>query len=94
MSAVYMRKKPPTPSAVLTLRVPADLDRRLARQARRRRRTRSQIARAILESALQNAETDDTAVEARRQSLLASERPSEREAFEFIAATADLKGWR
>ncbi len=36
----------------------------------------------------------DPAREARRQSLLVSGRASERDALEFIDATADAKGWR
>jgi hypothetical protein len=85
--------RPKTDSAVLTIRVPATLDRRLSREARRRRTTRSEVARKLLESALGNGEPD-LAAEARRQSDLASERRSEREALDFIAAAADLSGWR
>jgi mRNA interferase MazF len=41
--------RPKTDSTVLTIRVPVSLDRRLAREARRRRLTRSEVARAILD---------------------------------------------
>jgi predicted transcriptional regulator len=71
-----------TASAVLTIRVPSDLDRRLAREARRRRQTRSEVARSLLEAGLGTGEPDQGA-EARRQSLLASGRRSERDAIHF-----------
>jgi predicted transcriptional regulator len=80
-------------STVLTLRVTPDLDRRLTQEARRTRRTRGETARTILEAVLSGA-TDDPAAEARRQSLVASGRPSEREALRFVAASADRRGWR
>lgn len=89
-----MPRKPPTTSAVLTIRVPPDLDRRLGREARRRRRTRSEVAREILQSALEGPPAEDPTLEASRQSRLASERPSDQEAMEFIAAAADLNEWR
>jgi predicted transcriptional regulator len=89
-----MPRRPARISTILTIRVTPDLDRRLAREARRSRRTRSETARAILQLALQDARVEDPATEARRQSLLASARPSEREAVEFIAAVADLTGWQ
>jgi hypothetical protein len=82
-------------SAVVTLRVPEELDRRIAREARRRRRTKSALVREALQTAFAaSAPADDPAREARRQSLLVSGRPSEREALEFIEATADERGWR
>jgi len=40
-------------SAVLTLRVPPELDRRIAAEARRRRRTKSEILHEVLQGALQ-----------------------------------------
>lgn len=79
--------RPPSNSTVLTLRVPAALDRRLAREARRRRQTRSEVARAILEATLGGNEPD-LAGEARRQSLLVRRRRSEREALDFILNVA------
>jgi hypothetical protein len=48
----------------------------------------------MLQMALEHGAVEDPAADARRQSLLASRRTSEHEALEFIAATADLKGWR
>ena len=38
-------------STVLTLRVPADLDRRIEREARRKRRTKSAVLREALQQA-------------------------------------------
>ena len=81
-------------SAVVTIRIPVTLERRLTREARRSRRTRSETARALIEKALAGRPAEDPAAEARRQSLLASRRRSEREAIEFIAAAADLTVWR
>ncbi len=78
---------------MLTLRVSPDLGRRLDRAARSRRRTRSETARDILEAALAGTPADDPAIEARRQSTLASRRPSERDVLEFISKATDLTGW-
>jgi predicted transcriptional regulator len=94
MYTVYMPKGGADPSTVLTIRVPGDLGRRLSRAARASRRTRSATARALLESALAGASSEDPAGEARRQSLLASDRASEHDVLEFIAAAADLRGWQ
>lgn len=80
--------RPKSDSTVLTIRVPAALDRRLAREARRRRQTRSEVARTILEAEL-NGTGADLAAEARRQSLLVRRRASEREAMQFILDVAD-----
>jgi electron transfer flavoprotein alpha/beta subunit len=79
--------------AVLTIRIDADLIRALAREARRRRKTKSEVAREILAAGLGAEEGNLIAQEARHQSLLVSRR-SEREAFEFIEQTADTRGWR
>lgn len=82
-------------SVVLTLRVPPDLQRRIERIARQRRRTRSAVLREALEDAFGAAgPADDPAQEARRQSLLVSNRASEREALAFLEAAADDQGWR
>jgi gamma-glutamyl:cysteine ligase YbdK (ATP-grasp superfamily) len=85
----------PKSSAVVTLRVSRDLDRTIAREARRRRRTRSALVREILERALERGGGGtDPAAEARRQSLLVSRRASEREALEFVDKVADRRRWR
>lgn len=84
--------KPLAPTAVLTIRVPREVSRRLAQEARRQRRTRSAVAGAILAEGLGRG-VADAAAEARRQSLLARRRASEREAIRFIADAADLEGW-
>ena len=90
-----MSRKSSGTSVVLTLRVTPDLGRRLTRVARSRRRTRSETARAILETALATGvAAEDPAVEARRQSRLASRQASERDVLKFIATAADLRGWK
>jgi hypothetical protein len=81
-------------STVLTIRVPPVLGRRLNREARRRRVTRSEAARAILEQALEGRSDQDFAAEARRQSEIAARTRSEPEVLEFIAAAADVRGWK
>ena len=85
--------RPKSDSAVLTIRVPAALERRLAREARRRRVTRSEVARAVLEAGLRGSDSA-FAAEARRQSLLASQHPSEKDALEFLLHVADTTGWK
>jgi transcriptional regulator of met regulon len=82
-------------TTVLTLRVPVDLDRRVAQVARRRRRTKSEVLREALHAAFAaEPAPDDPAREARRQSLLVSGRTSERDALEFVGRAADTRGWR
>jgi predicted transcriptional regulator len=81
-------------STVLTIRVPRDVDRRLQEEARRQRKTRSDIARAILESSLSAARPADPRVEARRQSKLAAASASEDECLRFVTDLADLRGWK
>jgi predicted transcriptional regulator len=85
--------RPKSDSTVLTIRVPAALERRLVREARRRRLTRSEVARAALEAGL-GAAPLDIAAEARRQSLLASQHPSEQDALDFLLHVADTTGWK
>jgi predicted transcriptional regulator len=82
----------PDPTEVLTIRVSRDVSRRLTQEARRQRRPRSAVARAILAEGL-GGDAEDPLVEARRQSLLVRRRASEREAIQFITDVADLKGW-
>jgi predicted transcriptional regulator len=81
-------------STVLTIRVTPEISRRLARAARKSRRTRSETARALLATALAGEAIEDPAAEARRQSRLASERASEHDMLTFITIAADLRGWR
>ncbi len=86
--------KTTTPSAVLTLRVPRDTERRLLREARRRRRTRSDVAREILVAGLADPHDHDARTEARRQSALATAHGANDDIVRFITAAADLKGWK
>lgn len=79
-------------SDVITIRVSRDISRRLTTEARRQRRTRSAVARAILAEGLSGIPGDPLA-EARRQSRLVRQRASEQEAIHFITDFADLKGW-
>jgi hypothetical protein len=81
------------PTEVLTIRVPRALGRRLSREARKQRRTRSEVARDLIAAGLGNA-PDDPYAEARRQSLLVRERDSEQEALQFVLDSADLRGWK
>jgi predicted DNA-binding protein len=80
-------------TSVLTIRVPRSLDRRLAAEARRLRRTRSEAARAILEDALSKPAEDPLAA-ARRQSLLASRQDADADTLAFIESIADDRGWK
>jgi predicted DNA-binding protein len=81
-------------STVVTLRVSFALSRRIEQEARRRRQTKSEIVRKILEAALATSEAADASDEARRQSLLVSGRRSEKEALRFIEHAGDERGWR
>jgi predicted transcriptional regulator len=87
---VYPVYAVPKPS---TIRVPRALDRKLGQEARRRRQTRSEVARTLLESALGGANDPDPAIEATRQSRLASARESDADVLEFITTAADLRRW-
>lgn len=89
-----MKKPAASASEVLTIRVPRALNRKLALEARRQRRTRGELARALLSSALEDTHEPDPAAEARRQSRLVSRHASEQDALDFIASVADLRGWR
>lgn len=78
----------------MTVRMGAELDRSLAREARRRRKTKSELVREILAAELGgNRNRLGHEEEARRQSLLVSGRRSEREALDFIERAADTRGW-
>lgn len=80
---------------MVTLRLPEALHRKIASEARRRRRTKSALLRDALSEAFgTSGPAEDPLREARRQSLLVSGRVSEREAIEFAEAAADDRGWR
>ena len=79
---------------MLTIRIDADLTRALDREARRRRKTKSEVAREILASGLGAEGGNLIAQEARRQSLLVSGRRSEGETLDFIEQAADTQGWK
>jgi hypothetical protein len=86
--------QPARASTVLTVRMSADLDRSLEREARRRRKSKSELVREILSAELGgDRELLDREAEARRQSLLVSGRRSERDTLEFIEQSADTRGW-
>jgi len=89
-----MKRPRKVSSALLTVRIGAELDRSLAREARRSRKTKSELARAILTAGLSGKQAPDPAAEARRQSLLVSRRRSEREILDFLGQAADTRGWR
>ncbi|MEO8680311.1 MAG: TraY domain-containing protein [Vicinamibacterales bacterium] len=80
-------------SAVVTVRLTRDVERRLAREARRTRRSRSEVARAILEAHLTGPMIDPQA-EARRQSLLASAQDADRDTLDFNEHAGDPRGWK
>ena len=84
--------RPATSTEVITIRVSREVSRRLTQEARRQRRPRSAVARAILAEGLGDASPDPLA-EAQRQSRLVRRRASERDAMRFIIDSADLKGW-
>jgi hypothetical protein len=86
--------RPKTDSAVLTLRIPTKVHRYLTREARRRRLTRSDIARGILQEHVEGSKELDFLAEARRQSLLVSKRSSERDTLAFLDAIADRRQWK
>jgi predicted DNA-binding protein len=86
--------RPRKTSVVVTLRVSSGLSQRIEREARRRRHTKSEVVRKILEDALATSEAADPSDEARRQSLLVSGRRSEKEALRFIENAGDERGWR
>ena len=86
--------RPRKTSVVVTLRVSSRLSRRIEREARRRRHTKSEVVRKILEDALATSGAADPSDEARRQSLLVSGRRSEKDALRFIENAGDQRGWR
>lgn len=82
----------PSRSAVLTIRVPASLERRIARVARQRKATKATVLREVIDREFGGARLSP-AEELRRQSLLVSGLPSEQEVMDFIGAVADETGW-
>lgn len=86
--------RPKNPTTTLTVRIGSDLERSLDSEARRRRASKSEVVREILSSGLALARTGaDLPAEARRQSLLVSERGSEAETLDFLEEIADTRGW-
>jgi len=85
---------PEKSASLLTVRIGAELARSLAREARRRRKTKSELAREILTANLVGEGAPDPAAEARRQSLLVSHRRSEKETLAFLESAADVRGWK
>jgi predicted transcriptional regulator len=81
-------------SDVLTIRIPREVSQRLAREARRRRQTRSAVARDLLAESLGDDAERDLQSEARRQSLLVRRRKSEKDALRIASDLADLRGWK
>ena len=93
MYTVYTMPESTNVSAVVTVRLTRELERRLAREARRSRRSRSEVARAILEAHLAGPVVDPHA-EVRRQSLLASAQDADRDTLDFIEHAGDARGWK
>ena len=93
MYTVYILADSTNVSAVVTVRLTREMERRLAREARRSRRSRSEMARAILEAHLTSSAADPRA-EARRQSLLASAQDADSETLAFIEHAGDTRGWK
>lgn len=90
---VYMAAESTNVPAIVTVRLTRELQRRLDREARRSRRSRSEVARAILEAHLAGPVVDPRA-EARRQSLLASAQDADRDTLDFIEYAGDARGWK
>lgn len=80
-------------STVLTIRLDTELKRSLAREAKRRRTTKSELVRELIVAGLGGGGRDDLEREARHQSQLVSGRNSEREVLEFLERAADTRGW-
>jgi predicted DNA-binding protein len=93
MYIVCTMKKSSDSATVLTIRLSKVFDRKLAQEARRLGKTRSETARALLESALQGTPDGAAAAEARRQPPLASQRESGKETLAFIVSATSFRGW-
>jgi hypothetical protein len=83
----------PTKTLLFTVRISSQLGRALAREARRRRTTKSDVAREILDARLVGGRKPGLAEEARRQSLLVSGRRSEREALQLLESLPEIDAW-
>jgi hypothetical protein len=82
-------------SSVLTIRIGTELKRLLEREARRRRRSKSELVRELLEADLGLEKAGPPLEEeAQRQSILVSGRDSERAVLELIEQVADDRGWQ
>ena len=88
------RTTDPTSSAteVVTFRLSAELYRRLVKEARSRRMSKTDILRSVLSAHLQ-APAEDRAAEARRQSMLAAAVDRDGGLGAFMDAHDD-RGWR
>lgn len=93
MYTVYVVAESTNVSAVVTVRLTREMERRLTQEARRSRRSRSEVARAILEAHLSSPVADPQA-EARRQSLLASAQDADSDTLAFIEHAGDPRGWK
>jgi hypothetical protein len=86
--------RPRRESTVLTIRVDTALKRSLAREARRRHTTKSELVRELLAASFEDRRGGSSIQEeARRQSILVSRRESERDTLDFIEHAADTRGW-
>ena len=83
----------PQPSEVVTFRLSAELYRRLVKEARSRRMSKTDILRSVLSAHLQ-APVEDRAAEARRQSMLAAAVDRDGGLAAFMDAAHDDRGWR
>ena len=72
------------------IRLEPELENKLAAVARRRGRTKSDLAREAIRRYLSE---DGLAAEARRQSLLVSKSEAEQEALDFAEHATDIEGW-
>jgi predicted DNA-binding protein len=80
-------------SSTSSIRIPDGLRKRLERTAKRLKRGKNSIINEALDEYLRRIDREELAVEARRQSLLASEKDHHEET-EAWARMADTRGWR
>lgn len=88
-----LRTTRPPPSEVVTFRLSAELYRRLVREARSRRVSKTDILRALLRAHLQTP-VEDRVAEARQQSMLAATVDRDEGFVTFAEAAHDDRGWR